>query len=91
LFKKIFYLFIYFFNFTFLKVTPSNTTDEALLQEVLNFVSMALKMANQIPDNTLQLVGELLYQTSGPLIGLLHRASVKGETRDVPENVNIKR
>jgi hypothetical protein len=47
--------------------------------------------ANQIPDNTLQLVGELLYQTSGPLIGLLHRASVKGETRDVPENVNIKR
>lgn len=75
----------------FLKVTPSNTTDEALLQEVLNFVSMALKMANQIPDNTLQLVGELLYQTSGPLIGLLHRASVKGETRDVPENVNIKR
>jgi hypothetical protein len=34
-------------------VTPSNTTDEALLQEVLNFVSMALKMANQIPDNTL--------------------------------------
>ncbi|XP_052063673.1 rotatin-like [Mytilus californianus] len=75
----------------FLKVTPSNTTDESLLQEVLSFVSMALRMANQIPDNTLQLIGELLYQTSGPLIGLLHRAAVRGETRDVPENVNIKR
>lgn len=79
------------FHFRFLKVTPSNTTDESLLQEVLSFVSMALRMANQIPDNTLQLIGELLYQTSGPLIGLLHRAAVRGETRDVPENVNIKR
>ncbi|XP_060080267.1 rotatin-like [Ylistrum balloti] len=75
----------------FLKVTPSLTADESLLQEVLKFICIALKLTNGVPDNTLQWLGEMLYQPSGTLIGLLHRASVKGEARDVPENVNIKR
>ncbi|XP_069111957.1 rotatin-like isoform X2 [Argopecten irradians] len=75
----------------FLKVTPSLTADESLLQEVLKFICIALRLTNNVPDNTLQWLGEMLYQPSGTLIGLLHRASVKGEARDVPENVNIKR
>ncbi|KAJ8303020.1 hypothetical protein KUTeg_019416 [Tegillarca granosa] len=75
----------------FLKVTPSSTPDESLLHEVLSFICMTLRLTNQVPDKTLQLLGEVLYQPSGPLIGLLHRASVQGEPRDVPENVNIKR
>ncbi|KAK3086250.1 hypothetical protein FSP39_015771, partial [Pinctada imbricata] len=75
----------------FMKVQPSLPDDESLLQEVLHFISMALKLTNQVSENTLQWLGEMLYQPSGPLIGLSHRSSVQGETRDVPENVNIKR
>lgn len=65
--------------------------DESLLQEVLRFISMALRLSGEVTDGTLQALGEVLYQPSGPLIGLSHRTSVRGETRDVPENVNIKR
>ncbi|XP_078335545.1 rotatin-like [Crassostrea virginica] len=75
----------------FLKVHPSMPDDESLLQEVLRFISMALRLTTEVSEGTLQALGEALYQPSGPLIGLSHRTSVRGETRDVPENVNIKR
>ncbi|XP_062593037.1 rotatin-like isoform X3 [Saccostrea cucullata] len=75
----------------FLKIHPLMPDDESLLQEVLRFLSMALRLCSEVPEGTLQVLGEVLYQPSGPLIGLSHRTSVRGETRDVPENVNIKR
>ncbi|XP_056009232.1 rotatin-like isoform X2 [Ostrea edulis] len=75
----------------FLKVHPSMPDDESLLQEVLGFISMALRLTSDVSEGTLQALGEALYQPTGPLIGLSHRTSVRGETRDVPENVNIKR
>lgn len=80
-----------FFSNRFLKVHPSMPDDESLLQEVLRFISMALRLSGEVTEGTLQALGEVLYQPSGPLIGLSHRTSVRGETRDVPENVNIKR
>lgn len=79
------------FSNRFLKVHPSMPDDESLLQEVLRFISMALRLSGEVTEGTLQALGEVLYQPSGPLIGLSHRTSVRGETRDVPENVNIKR
>lgn len=83
--------FQFFFYNRFLKVHPSMPDDESLLQEVLRFISMALRLSGEVTEGTLQALGEVLYQPSGPLIGLSHRTSVRGETRDVPENVNIKR
>lgn len=83
--------FHFFFSNRFLKVHPSMPDDESLLQEVLRFISMALRLSGEVTEGTLQALGEVLYQPSGPLIGLSHRTSVRGETRDVPENVNIKR
>lgn len=83
--------FPFFFSNRFLKVHPSMPDDESLLQEVLRFISMALRLSGEVTEGTLQALGEVLYQPSGPLIGLSHRTSVRGETRDVPENVNIKR
>ncbi|XP_076470158.1 rotatin-like isoform X2 [Babylonia areolata] len=66
----------------FLQVTPSSPQDEELLVEVLRFIVAVMGMTAHLPQQLAQWLAQRLYDSSGPLMGLLHRAPPAPDGKD---------
>ncbi|XP_071091563.1 rotatin-like [Haliotis cracherodii] len=76
----------------FVQVMPTSAADESLLLEVLKFASIILKLPNQASADMLPWLADKLYDSTGPLIGLLNRSggTDMGDNQG-DSNVTVKR